>query len=137
MRLGFVANAPEPQRIVPCRDCGTPVELSQFAWEMAQKASEYLARKGEPPLEDGELTRCELCGNDWREREYQRTMARHVGIRAIIGKAKQEGRLEAGDRGWLERNDARDVVAMLDARFERLREQRKAKGKREAPEALD
>lgn len=109
----------EPQRLVPCRDCGDPVELSEFAWLMAQKASDMLAKRGEEPLRDEELTRCTECGKKWRAKERGIADADQRTVQAVIREAKAKGHLPESEAAWLKKHGHGDTVAALRQRFDR------------------
>ncbi len=60
----FVSEAPARQ--VVCMGCRAPVALSGFAWEFARAASEMLCSKGERPLGNDEMARCDGCAEAWK-----------------------------------------------------------------------
>ncbi len=106
----------EPQRIVPCRDCGAPVELSEFAWQMAQRASDMLAKRGEPPLEDGELTRCPPCGHAWRKKQNASAEDDMRAVRAVMAEAKTKGALTQSEAAWLRKHGHGEFVDAFQRR---------------------
>lgn len=61
-----------PDRQVVCMDCHCTVTLSGFAWEFAKQASNILVSRGEQPLRNDEMTRCQDCADRWhlRRREW-------------------------------------------------------------------
>jgi len=139
-RLGRVTRLredDEPQRIVPCRDCGTEVELSEFAWQMAQRASDMLAKRGEPPLEDGELTRCAPCGAKWRAKANGVAEADLKTVQSVVREAKAKGYLPASEAAWLKKHGHGDSVTALLERFakeSKAKPRRASKARQEAVE---
>lgn len=56
-----------PARDVPCMGCKRSTRLSGFAWEFAKQASLMLLSKGEQPLRNDEMTRCDACAAAWNK----------------------------------------------------------------------
>lgn len=118
-------------RDVPCRRCGAPVPIKQWVLDMAKRFSEYLATKGEPPLQDGELTMCEPCGKEWNERKI--AAAQEVGervsnlIRSVKAGVKTA---DSTDFAWLRRNGYGDTADGLEALQSRRRDEEEERGRR-------
>lgn len=96
-------------RTVPCKDCGVGVQLSLYADIVVEQSAALLAKLGEPPLEDGELTRCDACSADWRTR-------REAASREVIQRATaiiRSRRRTPGELEWLERHGYHDSVAAI------------------------
>lgn len=101
-------------RTVPCRDCGTPTELSEFADLVVEASRAYLAKLGEPPLEDGELTRCDSCGQRWRDRHAERLEFERLEMLKI---AKKPLRPTEFELDWLARAGFREMADALRERW--------------------
>lgn len=101
-------------RLVPCRDCGTPTELSEFADLIVEASRGYLEKLGEPPLTDGELTRCDECGQFWKERQARLAIAERDTMLKILRKPLRPTEFEYG---WLESHGYRDTAMALRERW--------------------
>lgn len=126
-----------PARIVPCNRCKQPVEISAFAWEMArEKLDALLARKGEEPLRDDELTWCRDC-HELVEAEHEQAMAREDKHRQEIwDTSRSAGAVGRFDADWLKRHgyagDVRDLEELI-----RRDKAKPARGRRAAKESVD
>lgn len=108
-QVRFGAAAMGPTRDVPCRDCGEVVELSALANQMMQAANEVLHRQGEPPLEDGEVTRCLHCGEVWEAKQHRL----RAGVHEQALKIRKRGKATEFELDWLRRNGYRDTADAL------------------------
>lgn len=111
-----------PMRDVACVNCGTPLQVTTFVWELAKLASSALTNRGEVPLGNDEITRCKPCGLDWGER----TRAKELELEAAIGRlytaAKLTGAYPSEGRKWLLAHGLFRDVHELDARCKRFNE---------------
>jgi hypothetical protein len=114
--------ADRPGREVPCRDCGKPVEVSGFALEMAETASRALARRGERPLGDGELTRCPACSRVWDERQRENALREAEEAKRLVRLVKQRGQILPAEESWLRRRGfAATALGLKEALARNLR----------------
>lgn len=128
-RLG--GHAQGEGRTVPCRQCGTPVQISPWVLEVAKQLSEgILHRRGEPPLEDGELTMCPPCGARWEAKHLECAveLGRRVGqlVRDVkLGKDMTDEQI-----AWLRRHGYGDSADGIEAIMRRRREEGSKEGRR-------
>ena len=71
-----------------CSDCGAPHLVSQFAWDMAMKFYELLAKRQEPPLKG--VARCEDCASVWEEKQ-QHSAAQRQQRDAVLFRRMRQG----------------------------------------------
>jgi len=110
-------------RVVPCRECGAGVEVSPWVLEIARQLSEgVLRRRGERPIEDGELTMCRPCAVVWEQRKGNTAMrlAEQVGI--VIRQVKDGRDLNQEQFDWLRRNGYSDTADGMETIMRRRRD---------------
>jgi hypothetical protein len=115
---------------VPCRDCGKQVQLSGFAVDVAKMASEVLMNRGEPPLEYGELTRCDSCGETWRLKQLNTALRISNEVVRIIREVKAGRDLNEAQLDWLRRNGYGPTAEGMEAVMLRRREGASGNGPR-------
>lgn len=130
VRLG---ETNEPKRIVPCRACGVDVEISAWVVEVARQFDDVLARRGERPLEDGELTMCGRCAGDWGQRKFNTAVQLAEAVQRVVRDVKAGRDLNADQLSWLRHNGYGDTADGMEAIMRRraeaaLKNERKAAG---------
>jgi hypothetical protein len=119
------------ERPVVCIDCGKPTTISEFGWELARLASKALVGRGEVPLANNEMTRCQPCAAAWHERENERAqeISRRIGRLFALAKQGQSPPPSAWD--WLRKNGYHEDVKALNAILDRKRNEKPGKGRRD------
>jgi hypothetical protein len=67
------------------------MQLSGFAWALAKQFSNRLIERGEVPLRNDEMTRCQPCGQAWHERTLAAGIALSQKIGDLFQAAKEVG----------------------------------------------
>ena len=109
-------DADSTSEMVPCRSCGTPVEISRWALErvLGESFRVYLERRGEPPIDRGEIARCPPCHEAWCEKQRQADLERDAKAVRIQQAVLAGGPLEEFDAAWLRRNGFRLTLVHLE-----------------------
>lgn len=117
----------EPERLVPCRVCGTEVPMAGIAVWCAKRATEHLLGRGEEGLWQGQVMLCRACHAEDTRQHEKNLAAFDAKYRDVMRTAKSEGRLGEYHRSWLMSNGCREQVDALEARFAREAEKRSAR----------